>query len=171
MLKLWKFRFELSEIKIIKFNYFQGVLSLYSYGNISGLVCEIGDGVTHTIPVYDGFALPHAVRVRKYTVRFGIFYFSESRIESKNSFKAVISNSPLSQQNGHRWSRLHTGKYGKVWSLKHWLFKPLNYRLWCHDIFWEGDFECIFFTECKTDKNKWFLTFFSLERKSFSLWN
>ena len=36
-------------------------MSLYSYGNITGTVCEIGDGVTHTIPVFDGFCLPHAV--------------------------------------------------------------------------------------------------------------
>jgi len=40
---------------------FKGVLSLYSYGNITGTVCEIGDGVTHTIPIFDGFCLPHAV--------------------------------------------------------------------------------------------------------------
>ena len=24
-------------------------------------MCEIGDGVTHTIPIFDGFCLPHAV--------------------------------------------------------------------------------------------------------------
>ena len=36
-------------------------MSLYSYGNITGTVCEIGDGVTHTIPIFDGFCLPHAV--------------------------------------------------------------------------------------------------------------
>jgi len=39
----------------------QGVLSLYSYGQVTGTIVEIGDGVTHTIPIFDGFCMPHAV--------------------------------------------------------------------------------------------------------------
>ena len=38
-----------------------GVLSLYSYGQVTGTIVEIGDGVTHTIPIFDGFCMPHAV--------------------------------------------------------------------------------------------------------------
>jgi actin-related protein len=33
-----------------------GVLSLYSYGRNDGIVCESGDGLTHTIPIIEGFA-------------------------------------------------------------------------------------------------------------------
>ncbi|KAJ3000454.1 Actin-2 [Globomyces sp. JEL0801] len=53
--------FETFNVPAIYFS-IQAVLSLYASGRTTGLVLDIGDGVTHTVPVYEGFAAQNAIK-------------------------------------------------------------------------------------------------------------
>lgn len=54
------------EIMFEKFNtpacYFanSAVLALYESGRLTGLVLDSGDGVTHSVPIYEGYYIPHS---------------------------------------------------------------------------------------------------------------
>jgi len=75
----------------------QAVLSLDASGRTTGIVLDCGDGVSHCVPVYEGYTLPHAVLrenlagrdLTKYLARL----LSERGIELKTSAELEIVRS------------------------------------------------------------------------------
>mmetsp|Transcript_17581 Transcript_17581/g.16810 ORF Transcript_17581/g.16810 Transcript_17581/m.16810 type:complete len:102 (-) Transcript_17581:55-360(-) len=50
-------KFRVKELAIMN----TAVLSLYSTGKTSGIVVESGEGISYTVPIFEGYALPHAM--------------------------------------------------------------------------------------------------------------
>merc|ERR1739848_629230 len=64
----------------------QAVMSLYSAGRTTGLVVDSGDGVTRTVPVFEGFSLPHAVEKMEIAGRVLSEWMQKLLLECGHSF-------------------------------------------------------------------------------------
>ena len=63
-----------------------GLLSIYSAGRFTGIVVQVNDDVTHTIPIYEGYVLSHAVKTNYIGVSDLEDYMNQLLTEAGYSF-------------------------------------------------------------------------------------
>lgn len=86
----------------------------YATGRVTGVVLDSGDGVTHAVPIYEGFAMPHSImridiagrdvtRYLKALIRKEGFNFrTTAEFEIVRSIKETacyLSTNPLKEEN------------------------------------------------------------------------
>merc|ERR1712153_23245 len=86
--KMVQIMFETFEVQNI-YVAIQAVMSLYSAGRTTGLVTDSGDGVTHTVPVFEGFSLPHAAEKMEIAGRVLTNYLQKLLLEAGHSFTSA----------------------------------------------------------------------------------
>ena len=86
--KMVQIMFETFEVQNI-YVAIQAVMSLYANGRSTGLVVDSGDGVTHTVPVFEGFSIPHAIEKMEIAGRVITDYAQKLLLESGHSFTST----------------------------------------------------------------------------------
>ncbi|CDW77246.1 actin i [Stylonychia lemnae] len=66
----------------------QAVLSLYSSGKTTGIICKAGYSVTQTIPILDGNPIPHAIQKIQHAGR-DLSYFMAKLLSSERSLMLI----------------------------------------------------------------------------------
>lgn len=100
----------------------QAVLSLYATGRTTGVVLDSGDGVTHAVPIYEGFALPHSIMrvdvagrdvtryLRLLLRKEGVNLRTSSEFEIVRTIKeneCCLSNAPYKDEGGEAEKRIY----------------------------------------------------------------
>ena len=68
-------------------------MTLYSAGRTTGLVVDSGDGVTHTVPVFEGYSIPHAIEKMEIAGRELTKFLAKLLLE--NNAESFTSSSEL----------------------------------------------------------------------------
>jgi centractin len=95
----------------------QAVLSLYASGKTTGLVLDSGDGVSHAVPVFQGFAIPNSIRRidvagRDVTEHFQQLLRKSGRVFHTSAEKETVKN--IKESTGY--VALDPSKEEKDWS-------------------------------------------------------
>lgn len=95
----------------------QAVLSLYASGKTTGLVLDSGDGVSHAVPVFQGFAIPNSIRRidvagRDVTEHFQQLLRKSGRVFHTSAEKETVKN--IKEATGY--VALDPAKEEKDWS-------------------------------------------------------
>jgi actin-related protein len=73
----------------------QAVLSLFASGLTTGTVVDCGDGISHTVPIYEGYAIPHAIQASPLAGR-DLTAYLQTLLEARGySFSSTSNNREL----------------------------------------------------------------------------